>query len=228
MFDKKKLAIIDNAIEPDIYTPVAHWSQFINAEWEAFTATLSEFPDPNAGFTHVILTGSEASIMQREAWVDLEIEIVHEFVKKDIPILGSCYGHQLLAIALTGPEYVQRCSQPEIGWLPIEIIRPSELLGPPGISFMYTLHFDEVISPGDEFEVLASTELCKIHAFKKKNKPFWGIQAHPEIDIQAGKQLLDNLRALKTREEPLYTQAMNSVPQDSGIIQRIIKVFLQS
>lgn len=229
MRDKEiKLAIIDNSIVPEVYTPVEHWSQFIDITWEAFTATLSDFPDPDGEYTHLILTGSEASIMHREPWVDQEIKIVREFIKKDIPILGSCYGHQLLAIALTGPEHVQRCSQPEMGWLPIEIIRASTLLGSPGISFMYTLHFDEVINLGDEFEVLAATKECGIHAFKKKDKPFWGIQAHPEIDIPAGRKLLENLRALKTREEPLYAVALDSLPRDSGSIQRILTGFLQS
>ena len=191
-------------------------------------AKKGRFPDLSEGFTHLILTGSEASIMERDLWVYQEVEFVREAVEKNLPVLGSCYGHQLLAIALAGYKYVRRCKKPEIGWIPIKIKMDNHLLGSRGVFYAYTLHFDEVADIDDKFEVLASTEQCRIHAFKLKNKPLWGIQAHPEINVPTGRQLFNNLISLETKMTPYYEEALKSRSRDSNLIYRIIDNFLKS
>jgi GMP synthase-like glutamine amidotransferase len=198
-----------------------------------FRAKKDELPplldsDRENGFTHVILSGSEASIVEREPWVEKEIEFVREAAQKDIPILGSCYGHQLLAIALTDPSHVRRCDRPEIGWLPITILKDNALLGSPGIFYAYTVHFDEVIDLNDSFEVLASTPGCKVHAFCYQGKPWWGIQSHPEINVSDGRKFFQKLLALDSPETPLYAQALKSKPRDSCLISRIVEEFIRS
>jgi len=225
---KVKVAIIDNSINPEVYSPVQHWSKYLKVEWETFSAKKGRFPDLSEGYTHLILTGSEASIMERNLWVYQEVEFIREAVAKNLPVLGSCYGHQLLAIALAGYKYVNRCQKPEIGWIPIKIRMDNHLLGSRGVFYAYTLHFDEVVDLDDTFEVLASTEQCRIHAFKLKNKPLWGMQAHPEINIPAGKQLFNNLISLETKMTPYYEKGLKSRSKDSNLIHRIIVNFLKS
>lgn len=222
-----KVAIIDNSIDKEIYDPVNHWSSFLDVEWRAFRAKNSSFPDNiKKDLTHVILTGSEASIMDRPQWVLDEIEFIRDVVDKKIPLLGSCYGHQIIALSLSGPQFVRRSPSPEIGWIPIEILKDSKLLGKKGLFYSFSIHFDEVIGLEDDYDILASTKRCPIHAFKKKGAPVWGIQAHPEISPEEGKILLKNL--INRREGPIdiFNKALHSIPRDSGIIKNVIDTFI--
>ncbi len=222
-----KVAIIDNSMEKDIYNPVDHWSSFLKVEWSSFRAKYSDFPkDVEKRFTHILLTGSEASIMDRPDWVFEEVEFVKKAVSQNIPILGSCYGHQMVALALKGPQCVRRSFTPEIGWIPIEIIKNNDLLSPKGVFYAYSIHFDEVFGLGDDFDVLASTELCSVHAFQKKSSPVWGIQSHPEISPEQGKTLLKKLIQQERGPVDIYKKALNSVPRDSGIIESIVDTFI--
>jgi len=222
-----KVAIIDNSIDSSIYSPVDHWQAYLDVEWHSFKATKSRFPDLKRGYTHIILTGSEASILDRESWVFEEIEVVQEAMEKGLSILGSCYGHQLLALALLGPTCVRRCAQPEVGWIPIKVEVENNLLGEKKIGHSFSVHFDEVTNLTYSFLTLASSRNCRVQAFQMKERPVWGLQIHPEIDVQRGRELLKKLISLKLETEPLFERALRSKPEDSGLIRKIIKGFLK-
>lgn len=223
-----RVAIIDNSIDPTVYRPIDHWRTFLSVPWEAFRAVEKSFPDLDQEYTHLILTGSEASIIEREDWVYEEVEFVQEALERGIPILGSCYGHQLLVLALRNPAHIRRCPQPEVGWIPIRIRKKNSLLGDEGEAFTFSIHFDEVIGLDDDFLVLASTPACRVQAFELRTKPAWGIQFHPEINIFAAKELLENLIRLELKTSPLFEEALRARPRDSGLIRRIVRHFLAS
>ena len=223
-----RVAIIDNSIDPTVYKPIDHWRTFLGVPWEAFRAVESRFPGLDRGYTHLILTGSEASIMERESWVYEEVEVVQKALERGIPILGSCYGHQLLALALRGPAHVRRCPQPEVGWIPIKIQMKNSLLGDEEEAYTFSIHFDEVIGLDDDFLVLATTPACLVQAFELRTRPVWGIQFHPEINISAARELLENLIRLELKTSLLFEEALRKRPRDSGLIRRIVRHFLAS
>lgn len=223
----KKLAIVDNSLWPDIYNPVEHWSRYLELPFESFRATEGNFPDLDDGFTHLILTGSEASIIDPDPWVKPEIELVREAVERDLVVLGSCYGHQLLALALAGPDYVRRAKRPEIGWIEVEIIKSDPLVGDKKKIFVFASHYDEVCDLDDErFEILARSEHCQIQAFRLKGKKVWGIQAHPEIDPANAHKLLQGILQKNFSHQDLIIRALNSTPVDSGWIEVLKANFL--
>jgi len=222
-----KVAIIDNSIDSSVYNPLDHWKAYLKVPWESFKARKSHFPDLRNGFTHLILTGSEASILERETWVYEEVEIVQEAVEKELSILGSCYGHQLLALALGGPSYVQRSAQPEVGWISIKIEEKNELLGRMRTAYSFSVHFDEVVNLGKPFHILASSKHCPIQAFALRGKPIWGLQIHPEIDIPSARKLLENLVSLNLKTRLFFEKGLKSRPKDSGLIRQIVKNFLR-
>lgn len=223
---KIKVAIVDNSIYPEIYHPVAHWSAYLkDVPWEVFRAPEGCLPDLK-DFTHIILTGSEATILEREAWVEREVEFVKEAVAAGSSILGSCYGHQLLALALAGPAHIGRCREPEIGWIPVDIQTDSTLLGPKGEAYTFSIHFDEVKELADPFVILASTSLCPIQAFQVRNRNVWGLQIHPEIHVENARELLMNFGGVFPKIRPLYEKALAAPPRDSRLIFKIIKGFL--
>jgi GMP synthase-like glutamine amidotransferase len=222
------VAIVDNAIEPALYRPVEHWSRLLEVPWRAFTAREGRFPGP-AEFSHLILTGSEASILEREPWVDAEAALVREAVAAGTAVLGSCWGHQLIAFALAGEGRVRRAARPEIGWIPIRLERSSRLLGPAGpTAFAFSSHFDEVFGLGESFEVLASSEGCAIQAFRVAGRPVWGLQFHPEIDIKTGRRFIRDLLGCGFKGRDALLEAERQTPRDSGLITRIVGAFLDS
>jgi GMP synthase-like glutamine amidotransferase len=221
-----RLAIIDNSVLPDIYRPVEHWSRYLSVPWEAFVARDHSFPDP-ARFTHLILTGSEASILEPASWVAEEADVVAEAVRCGLAVLGSCWGHQLLAKALAGPGRVGRCPRPEIGWISLRLTASSELLGEAGEEpSTFSLHFDEVRDPGPDFEVLASSGLCAVQAMRLRGRPVWGLQCHPEVDIPTGRRFLSDLVETGFKGREALLEALASRPRDSRLIRRIVPAFL--
>ena len=221
-----RIAIIDNAVDPDVYRPVRHWSRWLDGGWVAFEAREGKLPSLEDGFSHILLTGSEASILERPPWAEAEVLLVRDALARGLRMLGSCYGHQLLALAIGGPRYVRRCREPEIGWIPIRIAGNDPLLGPARTAHAFTLHFDEVLDPDGVLTVLAGTPACPIHAFRYGAKPVWGIQAHPEIDPDDGRELLGTELERGFAGGPLIAEALRSEPRDDGLIRSIVAAFL--
>jgi GMP synthase-like glutamine amidotransferase len=219
-----RLAIVDNAINHKVYNPIRHWESCLEIDFDVYKATAYDFPDVR-DYTHLILTGSEASILERENWVKEEAKIILHAVDRGLSILGSCYGHQLLAVVLAGPKCVQRCAQPEIGWIQVQINDSDGFLGKQRQGFSFSSHFDEVIDLPQDFQVLASSEHCLIQAFRMKHKPVWGLQIHPEMNVSEAQMYLKN--RVKHKHEPveLFAQALDSPPQDSGLIRPITRKF---
>lgn len=221
-----RVAIVDNSIVPEIYRPVEHWRRYLGMPGDAYVAREGRFPDIGE-YTHIILTGSEASILEREPWVDDEAELVRRAVDAGTAVLGSCWGHQLLAFALAGGEArVRRLLRPEIGWIPLRVDRASELLGPVGRPYTFSVHYDEVQGLPPAFEVLASTEACRVQAVKLAGKPVWGLQCHPEVDIPTGRKFLKDLVDCGFKGQDFLLEALLQPPRDSGLIRRIVRTFL--
>jgi GMP synthase-like glutamine amidotransferase len=223
-----RVAVVDNSVNPAVYKPVEHWASFLPVPFLSFRATEGQFPALRENFTHFILTGSEASIVEREGWVEDEVRFVREVMSRGFPVLGSCYGHQLLALALRGPDRVRRCPRPEIGWHPIDIRGRNGLLGQRRTITAFSSHFDEVTGLDKSFRVLASTPGCRVQAFELKGAPVWGLQFHPEMDIPAASEYLRNLAGLGLSTSPLFAEALRMKPRDSGVIRRVVACFLAS
>lgn len=104
-----------------------------------------------------------------------------EYIKHiDIPILGICLGHQLIAKAYRGE--VTTSDTESYAQVKIDIKNDENLFEglAPEID-VWSSHKDEVKTIPDEFEILASSNLCDVESFKHKDKDVYGIQFHPEV-----------------------------------------------
>ena len=114
-----------------------------------------------------------------------------EVFKLGIPILGICYGLQLIAIengaAVSHPE------RREYGIAPLHIRKESPLLSGMTDSPMWMSHGDSVLSLPDGFETIASTDNCEFCAMENTKRRLYGVQFHPEVvHSREGKILLSN------------------------------------
>ncbi len=107
---------------------------------------------------------------------------IDEYLKKaSFPILGICAGHQYMARFFGGK--AEPAKTPEFGKVELEIIKENLIFrNIPKKSIVWESHNDEVTKIPKNFDLLASSENCKVQAIKHKNKPFYGLQFHPEVE----------------------------------------------
>ena len=223
-----RVLILDGSIFPDLYHPMDHWRALIDGT--PFDAVRlpsgQEVPDPGV-YTHVILTGSEASIMEPEAWYHVESQAVRRAIDRGVPMLGSCFGHQMLAKTLSGPRHVRRSPTPELGWASVDIIEDDPLFcGLKNPFNVFVSHFDEVIDPPAPWKIIAKNGQCAVQVMRYGEKPVWGIQSHPEITPGDGKLLLEGFIEKAPEKEGLLRAALAQTPRDDLLAGEIVRRFL--
>ncbi len=104
-----------------------------------------------------------------------------EYIKHfDVPILGICLGHQLIAKAYGGE--VTTSDTESYAQVKINITNDKSLFEGLGSQMdVWSSHKDEVKTIPEDFEILASSNLCDVESFKHKDKEVYGIQFHPEV-----------------------------------------------
>ena len=156
--------------------------------------TYCEIHPFNKGLNHldksvkgIILSGSPCSVRDTDAPnVDLST------VRGTLPILGVCYGAQLMAKQNGGE--VQASSTREYGRAKLNVADSTNLLkGIKQNSQVWMSHGDTIFSVPDTFRVIASTESVKVAAYQIIGENTFGIQYHPEVTHSTeGKLLLKN------------------------------------
>jgi GMP synthase-like glutamine amidotransferase len=141
------------------------------------------FPDPSE-FDFIISFGSFHSAYDPEVstWVDAEEVVITKSLDKEVPVLGVCFGGQVLAKAVGGS--VEKSYELELGELHIK----ETSLGlpfPEGPWFSW--HSDRMILP-DHIEVLAETPSA-VQVFRHKTAV--GLQFHPEATPELVQSWLD-------------------------------------
>jgi len=140
--------------------------------------------DPPKG---IILSGGPASVYEAQAPVcDKKV------FKLGIPILGICYGAQLIAQVSRGK--VIKTSQAEYGRVNVILDKWEDIFyGFPDSTTCWMSHQDLVENIPPNFEVIARSENTKVAAMVNKEKKIYGVQFHPEVShTPLGKKLLEN------------------------------------
>jgi GMP synthase-like glutamine amidotransferase len=156
-------------------TPPGHITEWLDqhgAEAEVFRIDLEDRELDPARYDLIVSLGSEfAAFDDSHDFVPREARLMRGAVGADVPILGLCFGGQMLARVLGGEVY--RGTEAEIGWLPVRTA-DSELV-PEGPWFQW--HFDVLTAPPGS-TVIAETDLGT-QAFVAGRS--LGLQFHPEV-----------------------------------------------
>lgn len=152
-------------------------------------ATLEQFLElrPRA----VVFSGGPSSIYA-EGSPKPRSDVVEYIVGNRVPLLGVCYGHQLIASIFGGR--VARKEKGEYGLSILRVAKSDPLFeGTPSVQRVWMSHRDAVVELPEEMEALASTEYSEVAALRHKSLPIYGVQFHPEVrHTEYGRRILEN------------------------------------
>ncbi|WP_435180369.1 type 1 glutamine amidotransferase [Halorussus sp. AFM4] len=158
----------------------------LDAELTAFDAKGGDLP-PTRDYDGAVVTGSRSSVNDDEAWIDDLETWVAEALDRDVPVLGVCFGQQLLVDALGGE--VESMSTYELGYHQVHRTGDSRLLDGADEWFVaFTAHSDAVAELPPGAERLAENNFS-LHAFRKGAA--FGVQFHPDFDLETAKAAME-------------------------------------
>lgn len=114
---------------------------------------------------------------------------IETIIDSGLPILGICFGHQLLSMHFGG--YVARMKE-DRDWQTIEVISDSHLFDKLPNEFEMMEDHCETASIPNDFIHLAVSDVCINEAMQHKTKPIYSVQFHPEVSGNSGRIIFDN------------------------------------
>ena len=141
-----------------------------------------------------VITGSKFQAGEDLPWIHYLLEQVKTILELKKPLLGICFGHQLLARAL-GAEVVENLKGIEAGTTTVELTREGKagrlFTGASKKFRVFAYHYYEVknFSGIADVAVLAGNAHSKVQAFRYKNFA-WGVQFHPEVNFERARKVI--------------------------------------
>jgi len=179
-----------------------------------------EFPDPQE-FDLIVVYGSRWSVYDDDVahWVVPELELLRRADGAGVPVLGLCFGGQMLSAAHGG--LVAAADRPEIGWHRVQSHVPDIEPGP-----WLQWHFDIFTVPEGAEELAVSPSGPQ--AFRLRRN--LGLQFHPEADravIEAWfADDIDQIQAFEIDPDELLVQADRERPAARARAERLVRTLL--
>jgi len=180
------------------------------------------------GFAGVLVTGSGAMVTDRHAWSEASAAWLRDSAEAGVPVLGICYGHQLLAHALGGT-VADNPRGREMGTIALELHAPAAddplFAGLPGSFPAQATHLQSVLALPDGAVRLAASGLDDIHAFRW-GRSAWGVQFHPEFSTTHMHGYLHARRdalAREGRDPRALAAAVTATPHARRVLRRFIR-----
>lgn len=130
----------------------------------------------------LIIFGSATSVVDHPDWQADLVTVIKNFAYAKLPILGICYGHQLIAHIYGGKlGFLNESKAKASGFDNVKFTAFSRLW-PQQEGSVVVSHREIVTTVPDEFEVIASRDSLSIEALQHNHLPIFSIQSHPEAN----------------------------------------------
>ena len=173
-----------------------------------FRVHAGEWPETPASADAWLVTGSRASVHESPDWVAPLQAFVRSIDEREQPLIGVCFGHQLIQSALGGE--TRRSS---LGWhlgaypVECETAFAGQSAGEP-LSLL-AVHQDQVVEPAPGFERLATSPQCPWYAMRRGRT--FTIQGHPEFDRAFFAAIMERVRP--KAGDDVVDAALEKLPQ---------------
>ena len=188
----------------------------------------SPLPDPSA-ISGAVLTGSHAMVTDATARNAAVIRWIHHMVDARVPLLGVCYGHQLLAAAFGGT-VADHPDGREYGTVDIQLTaaaaRDPLLAEMPDRFRAQSCHRQSVLELPPDAVLLAASAHDAHHAFAIEDTA-WGVQFHPEFSETAMRGYIQASTADLTSEGQDPARLLKSTsptPEAAGVLRRFARL----
>jgi GMP synthase (glutamine-hydrolysing) len=182
-------------------------------------------PEPTS-LGGIIITGSHDMVTDRHPWSEMTAAWIKRAVESDIPLLGICYGHQLLAHAMGGL-VADNPNGKEIGTVAVSLTgqgRRDRLLGAMPVRFAaQACHSQSVLQLPDGAVRLAASAMDAHHAFAV-GRQSWGVQFHPEFDSEVMRAYIRRLGADREIREGDFRARLAGV-RDTPVSRALLRKF---
>ncbi|MEY2565975.1 MAG: hypothetical protein QOE35_504 [Actinomycetota bacterium] len=171
-----------------------------------------------------LATGSRHSVYDDLEWIGPIIDFVQRVGAADVPFVGVCFGHQLLAHALGGT-----VGQAAYGWgagvRRIDVVRTEPWMQPRRDACrLHFMHQDQVTKAPDGAVVLGCTDHCEVAMFRVG--AMLGVQAHPEFTVAYAEALLTDRTERIGGDRSAEALASLTTPTDEAVVGRWMASFL--
>jgi len=142
---------------------------------------------PIQSFDGVIISGSQSSVYDDRAWIQELSRWTEGSIADGIPVLGVCWGHQLLAQVLGG---TVKGGSYELGYVEVDQEKDDPLWnGIPNPFTVFATHSDHVVALPPDADLLASNE-TGVQAFR--HEQVYAVQFHPEYDLRTAEAMINS------------------------------------
>ncbi len=176
----------------------------------------------------VVISGSAAMVSHREDWSEATAQWLKQAVEAGLPVLGVCYGHQLLAHALGGKVGLNPNGR-QIGTVPTKSLDSATndpLLGHLPIEyFSQASHSESVLELPPNAVRLATSPLDDNFAIRFSEKA-WGVQYHPEFSGPIMSKYI-KYRSVALREEGLNPDQLLAKVSETEQALSVLKKFTE-
>lgn len=185
-----------------------------------------EAPPPPGGFDAVIMTGSPLSVTQPAEWMHRAADFLVEAAER-VPVLGVCFGHQLLAWRL-GARVLKNPLGRELGTVDVELTDAGAadplFHGMPRVIAVQATHEDVVSAAPAGATLLARNTTCEVQAFAAGAR-LRAVQFHPEMDRESTRFCVRADRGLGDGERERRHAAVRDTPWGEHLLRNFLTRF---
>lgn len=196
----------------------------LDLNFEIFMVCRDQFPTTIDFCDAYIITGSAASSNDEEAWIR-RLEVFIRDAEKQLPIIGVCFGHQVVHKALGGSVELAKQGW-GVGIHDYDVTNVPDWLSnaPEQLSFCAS-HQDQVVEPAPGTTIIASSAFCRAAATTVGTN-ILTIQSHPEMSKALSRNLYEVRRELLG--DQLADQAVSSLekPTNERVFVDMVEQFL--
>ncbi|KKB07385.1 glutamine amidotransferase-related protein [Devosia chinhatensis] len=183
-----------------------------------------QLPDPTT-LEGIVITGSSAGVYEDHGWLEPLRTFIREAYAARVPMLGICFGHQIMADALGG-----QVRKSEKGWglgrhTYRVVERPDFMVDAPQTLSIACSHQDQVIEPPAEAEVILASDFTPNAGLAYKSGRALSFQPHPEFADAYSLALAELRRGIAA--DDVVEKALSSfdTKSDSALVNSYIRRF---